>query len=123
LYATSGGQNADQGTIKINGKSYKLIDCIKGPNFQHFHCLNFVNPITIKIGDIVETIVDVDNRKIISAHHTCIHLLQKSLKLHVNQDIKQEGSLITNIKASIDFNYSQKLTDRQLEIIENQIND
>lgn len=123
LYAASGGQNADQGTIKINDRPYKLINCIKGPNLQHFHCLNFVNPITIKIGDIVETIVDADNRKIISAHHTCIHLLQKSLKLHVNQDIKQEGSLITNTKASFDFNYSQKLTDKQLEIIENQIND
>lgn len=123
LYAASGGQNADQGTIKINDRPYKLINCIKGPNLQHFHCLNFVNPITIKIGDIVETVVDVDNRKIISAHHTCIHLLQKSLKLHVNQDIKQEGSLITNTKASFDFNYSQKLTNKQLEIIENQIND
>lgn len=122
LYATSGGQNADQGSIKFNDRSYKLINCIKGPNLQHFHCLNFVNPITIKVGDVVETIVDVDNRKIISAHHTCIHLLQKSLKLHIDQNIKQEGSLITNTKASFDFNYPQKLTDKQLEIIENQIN-
>ena len=122
LYATSGGQKADQGIVKINNGSYKLIDCIKGPNLQNFHCLNFFDPVTIKIGDIVETSVDINNRKIVSAHHTCIHLLQKSLKIHADPNIKQQGSLITNIKASFDFNYSQKLTDKQLEIIENQIN-
>ncbi len=122
LYATSGGQKADQGIVKINNKSYELIDCIKGPNLQNFHCLNFFELVTIKIGDIAETIVDVDNRKIISAHHTCIHLLQKSLKLNVDPNIKQEGSLITNLKASFDFNYSQKLNDEQLVTIENQIN-
>lgn len=123
LYATSGGQKSDKGIVKINNKSYELINCIKGPNLQNFHCLNFFDPVVIKIGDTVETIVDVDNRKITSAHHTCIHLLQKSLKLHVDQNIKQEGSLITNTKASFDFNYSQKLNSRQLEVIEKQIND
>ena len=122
LYATSGGQKADRGIVKINDKSYELIDCIKGPNLQNFHCLNFRDDATIKIGDNVETIVDSNHREIISAHHTCIHLLQKSLKLHIDQNIKQEGSLITNTKASFDFNYSQKLTNKQLEIIENQIN-
>ena len=122
LYATSGGQKADQGTIKINNNYYKLIDCIKGPNLQNFHCLNFHDPISIKIGDIVETRVDINNRKIISAHHTCIHLLQKSLKSNIDTNIKQEGSLITNSKASFDFNYSQKLTDNQLIAIESQIN-
>jgi len=45
----------------------------------------------------------------------------KKMKVHVNQNIRQVGSLITNTKVSFDFNYSQKLTEKHWETIENQI--
>lgn len=80
LYTTSGGQMADQGVIKINNNCYKLIDCIEGPNLQHFQCLNYSDPITKNIGDIVVLNVDIDNRKIISAFNKCDSFITKKFE-------------------------------------------
>lgn len=122
LYANSGGQIADVGTIIINNIEYNVMDVIKGPNLQHFHQIDVVNNEIIKISAIASIHTDKQKRKIIKAHHSSEHLIHKALKTLIDSNIKQEGAFKSHEKVTFDFAFSQKLSNEQLNDIETLIN-
>jgi alanyl-tRNA synthetase len=55
--------------------------------------------------------------------HTATHLLNQALRVVVDPSIHQMGSNITQERLRFDFNYDKKLTDKQIEEVENWINE
>jgi alanyl-tRNA synthetase len=55
-------------------------------------------------------------------YHTATHLLHKALKVVLEKDVQQRGSNITKERLRFDFNFARKLTEEEIEKIENLIN-
>lgn len=116
FYATSGGQIHDTGLI--NNK-YFVSDVIKAPNFQHVH---HVIEADLKLNETVSLEINADDRQRVTRHHSVEHLIQSSLKTNVDKNIKQEGAFKSPDKVTFDFQHHQKLTDNQLQQIEDWVN-
>lgn len=55
-------------------------------------------------------------------YHTATHLLHKALRNVLGEEVLQKGSNITSERMRFDFNYPEKLTQEQLEEVENIVN-
>ncbi len=55
--------------------------------------------------------------------HTATHLLLAALKQVVSKDIKQRGSNITKERLRFDFNYPEKLSDKQIKKVADLVNE
>ncbi|MCQ3915655.1 MAG: hypothetical protein MJ195_02850 [Mycoplasmoidaceae bacterium] len=66
--------------------------------------------------------LDLKAKAIITATHTCEHLMQAALQQTVSKEIKQMGALKNHHKLTFDFQYHKKLTDEQLDQVEDLIN-
>lgn len=121
IYADCGGEVADKGFIEVNGSKLEVLNAIKGPNGQHFHEILPTN-VDIKLKDKAKTICNKQAKAIISATHSCEHLIQAALKQLVDTNIKQMGALKTHEKLTFDFQYPTKLSDDKLNEVEDLIN-
>jgi alanyl-tRNA synthetase len=121
FYATSGGQQHDEGVINIKNKRMNVLDVIKSPNLQHLHLI-YPNDLKINIGDNANLQVDEKCRKMLCANHTTEHLLQHALQTRIDVNIKQKGAFKSLTRLTFDFEYTHKLTNDQITLIENEIN-
>jgi len=55
-------------------------------------------------------------------YHTATHMLHKALKIILGNEVQQMGSNITKERLRFDFNFSRKLTEKEIEEIEKIIN-
>ncbi len=122
IYANCGGEVSDWGWIEVDGNKYKVYDAIKGPNGQHFHSIIGIKGQDITKHTNVLVSLDLEAKKIIQATHTCEHLMQAALQQSVSKDIKQMGALKNHHKLTFDFQYHKKLTDDELQKVEDLIN-
>lgn len=119
IYATSGGQQFDQGYAKRIFKKIVTFDnVIKGPNLQHLH--HFTNA-SFSLGQKWTLWHDSKWRELSRKNHSLEHLLHSALKKVISESIKQEGAFKNAKKATLDFTYPNKLTNEQLEQVENEI--
>ncbi|MBE6137247.1 MAG: alanine--tRNA ligase [Erysipelotrichaceae bacterium] len=116
FYAFSGGQLCDKGTID----NVKVLDVIKMPNGQHLHVLEN-NP--FKVGDIVFSIVDTNNRDLTRKNHSSAHLLQAALQSVLGSHVHQQGSQVGSEYCRFDFNNYQALTDEEILKVEDLVNE
>ncbi len=63
-----------------------------------------------------------DNSEKTKKLHTAAHLLMEALRKVLNKDIHQKGSNITPERLRMDFNFDRKLTNKEIEKIEDMIN-
>ena len=122
IYANCGGEVSDWGWIEVGGNKLKVYDAIKGPNGQHFHSIIGTKGLDITIYTNVIVSLDLKAKNIIAATHTCEHLMQAALQQTVSKEIKQMGALKNHHKLTFDFQYHKKLTDEQLDQVEDLIN-
>jgi len=121
FYPQSGGQAGDFGAMKNKTSEEVLIlDTKKVANTLVIHKISDIN-FDIKNECEYEIIVN-KNRLNSQKNHTATHLLQASLKKVLGNDISQKGSEVTNEKLRFDFNFNTKLTQLQIEEIENIMN-
>ena len=114
LYAESGGQIGDKGTIG----GFEVIDTKK------FNGLNLskVKKANLNVGDEVEVIVD-NSRKEIAKHHSATHLLHSACRMVLGEHISQAGSLVETDKLRFDVTHPKAITNEELEKIENIVNE
>ncbi len=116
FYAEGGGQEADFGTI--NGHE---VDDVQSINGVIVHIMKDKPP--FKTGENVHCLVDLKRRLRLMAHHTATHLVNASARKVLGKHAWQEGASKTPNKATIDIAHFEKLTQEQVQEIENTANE
>ncbi|MFV0275477.1 MAG: alanine--tRNA ligase [Bacilli bacterium] len=122
FYAESGGQVADKGIIKGENFKANVIDVFKGPNRQHIHIVDIIKG-TISKDDNVTLETDKNYRHKLTCNHSCAHLLLKSLKEVLGEEVNQAGNKISSTNFRFDFTYLGKISENQLIKVESLVNE
>jgi len=121
IYALSGGEEPDKGYILVGDKKIEILDCKKAPNGQHLHLIN--TDLVLEVNQSVKVCCDVEMKNVISANHTAEHLVQGTLQKLLSPDLVQKGVNLTHDSLSVSFEWKEKLSDQQLQQIEDYVND
>ena len=118
FYAESGGQVGDSGTIEINGNQVEIFDTVKENNLTvHLAKVLPENPEAI-----FTATVNAINRRLTENNHTATHLLDHALREVLGTHIEQKGSLVNPESLRFDFNHFQKVTEEELQRIQQRVN-
>jgi alanyl-tRNA synthetase len=113
FYPEGGGQACDTGAIN----SIPVIDVQKVGNVI-VHVLDPAIDIPFKKNESVHCVVDKDRRDRLIAHHTATHLISSGSRHVLGRHAWQEGSRKEPDKAHIDIAHYEKLTDEEINAIE-----
>jgi alanyl-tRNA synthetase len=122
FYGESGGQIGDTGFLEGAGFNFTVLDT-KKPVENFIVHKGIVKKGNIKIGDKTHLLVDAEKRKAIQANHSGTHILQASLKTVLGDHIKQSGSQVTAEGMRFDFTHFSKISDEELQRVEDIAND
>lgn len=125
LYAMSGGQVSDLGTISFHQQEIKYLDLRKDVVYGYYiHEIDTDN-IELKIGDQVEIEVYSDFRNKASIHHSAIHVVWQSILNAVGHYVHEVGSKLDDKKCQLQFDVDDKITPdlvaRVVEKVNNEI--
>ncbi|MFP4368697.1 MAG: alanine--tRNA ligase [Candidatus Kapaibacterium sp.] len=120
FYAESGGQIADTGTITLGGETYNVVDVKKSGDAIVHICGRDIEKL---IGETALAKVDAKRRKDIMRNHSATHLLHEALRTVLGEHVQQSGSYVAPGYLRFDFNHFDKVSDEELEKIENIVND
>jgi len=128
FYGESGGQVGDKGRLLVidtqgnpTGAWAEVADTLKKVGLT-------VHKVVIKSGlfrlsDRVLCLPDKDSRHCTARNHTATHLLHKALRLTLGEHVKQGGSLVSPERLRFDFSHFYALEEREIEAIEDLINE
>lgn len=122
FYAEMGGEVADTGYIKNKTTEAKVTMVKKANHGQHLLHVEVMYG-KIKVGDKFDQIPDFKIREKVKKNHSATHILQKALQDILDPNIHQEGAYYDDKILRLDFNYPTKLTDEQLQEIEEKVNE
>ncbi|MGO1838884.1 MAG: alanine--tRNA ligase [Candidatus Microbacterium stercoravium] len=109
LYAESGGQVADRGTIMGSGFELDVIDVQRPVPGLVSHTVT-VHSGEVAVGDAATTIVDEENRRRAQAAHSATHLVHAALRDTLGSGATQAGSLNRAGYLRFDFSWGQALS-------------
>ena len=122
FYGESGGQTGDVGTISNNeGLHLSVSDTSKPLGRLHAHHAT-VEAGTIKAGDTVRLVVDVERRDRIRANHSATHLVHAALRNRLGSHVTQKGSLVAEERLRFDFSHPKPLSGEDIAAIEAEVN-
>ncbi len=116
FYPEGGGQVADTG--KINGIP---VDYVLKAAGIILHEVKDVSK--FRKGMEVSGEVDLGRRKIITRHHTAVHLLNAACREILGEHIWQAGSYKDEHKGQLDVTHYKRITNDELEKIEKKVNE
>ncbi len=123
LYAESGGQVGDKGTISPQNSEtvFFVSDTQKNSSGIFTHYITVVNG-TLSVGDSVTVTVDTDRRNAIRRNHTAAHLLQAGLRAVLGTHVEQAGQLVNDKAVRFDYTHFSGLTADEISKVENFVN-
>lgn len=110
LYAESGGQAADAGTIVGDGFSLEVLDVQKPVKGLFSHRVR-VSSGSIEVGDSAQTIVDPEWRLGACQAHSATHVVHAALRQVLGPEALQSGSYNKPGYMRLDFNWGEALSD------------
>ncbi len=119
FYAESGGQVGDKGVLDFNGERISVLDTKK----ENDLIIHYVNKLPVKIGESVTAKIDVSLREAIILNHSATHLLHAALRKVLGTHVQQKGSLVGPEYLRFDFSHFSKMTDEELEQVQNIVNE
>ena len=124
FYVESGGQVSDTGTITGVGQDsweIQVTDMRKPAAGMIVHVGEVIsgNP---RVNDNATALVDIKRRFDIMRNHTATHLLHAELRSLLGAHARQAGSLVAPDHLRFDFTHPQAVTSKELEIIEEGVN-
>ncbi len=122
LYAEQGGQQADTGSIVIDGQAEFVVEDCQVFNGYVLHS-GFFSHGTLKVGDAVVASYDELRRWPLRNNHTGTHILNFALREILGDHIDQKGSLVAPTKLRFDFSHKQGVTVPELKKIEDICNE
>lgn len=120
LYPEGGGPIGDSGRLFSNGLQIAEI-----VNTRKYFDLNIseVIPNIILESNMNVVVIVSDNRREIAKHHSATHLLHASLRKLLGEHVSQAGSLVESNRLRFDFTHSKSLSQSELNILQNMVND
>jgi alanyl-tRNA synthetase len=124
FYAESGGQVGDMGVLQISSNNPTLFvvedtQKIQPDVFGHH---GQVKSGFIKVGDLVDAIVDEAARARTIRNHSVTHLMHRALRDVLGMHVQQKGSLVDQAKTRFDFSHNAPMTDTQIRAVESRVN-
>lgn len=109
LYAESGGQVADKGTIVGPGYELEVLDVQRPVPGLISHTVEVTRG-SVVVDDVATTIVDAANRRAARQAHSATHLVHAALRDTLGPSATQAGSLNRAGYMRFDFSWSQALS-------------
>ena len=109
LYAESGGQEADAGTIVGNGFELEVLDVQKPVKGLISHKVQVTSG-EVSVGSPATTLVDHDWRRGATQAHSATHLIHAALRQVLGQDAHQAGSYNKAGYMRLDFSWNNALS-------------
>ena len=121
FYAESGGQVGDTGRFIGNGVTVDVLDTVKNGNIT-VHKIQMIEG-RISVGDTLTGEVDAELRNATRLNHSATHLMHAALRQVLGDHVKQRGSLVEPDRLRFDFSHFEKVTSKELRLIERQVNE
>ncbi len=120
LYAESGGQVGDCGTLKNAKLNFTVKDTRKqGEYFLH---MGILEQGELVVGEALGCNVDNSLRQPIALNHSATHLMHAALRNILGTHVQQKGSLVSPRYLRFDFSHNQPLSESELRQIETMVN-
>jgi alanyl-tRNA synthetase len=123
FYAEAGGQVGDRGWLYSDDHNTVVAE-VTGCYYpvQGVRAHQVVAKQSIRIGQIVDAVVDTNVRESTMRNHTATHLLQAGLREVLGKHVKQAGSLVAPNHLRFDFSHFTGVAEEELQDIEDLIN-
>ncbi|MDB6426093.1 alanine--tRNA ligase [Curtobacterium sp. 20TX0008] len=121
LYAESGGQDADQGSIVGNGFDLEVLDVQRPVAGLWSHTVQ-VRSGEVGVGDAATTVVDGEYRRGATQAHSATHLVNAALRDVLGPEALQAGSYNKAGYMRLDFSWSQPVSGATRSEIEEVVN-
>lgn len=121
FYAESGGQVGDKGELRNEVSHFNVEDTFRIQANVFGHQGELLEG-EIKVGDLLNTIVDVQERTDVMRNHSATHILHKALREVLGDHVQQKGSLVDASKTRFDFTHQSPITAAQIRRIEDIVN-
>src|SRR5947199_2577185 len=121
FYAESGGQVGDTGSLTSPTAAAHVQDTYSPARGVIVHKVEMEFG-KLSLNDEVQAQVDEERRRRIAANHTGTHILHAVLRETLGIHVKQAGSLVEPDRLRFDYTHFAPLTDREIEEIEQKIN-
>ncbi|HEX4669631.1 MAG TPA: alanine--tRNA ligase [Solirubrobacterales bacterium] len=120
FYAEGGGQVADSGLLRWDGREAEVLDVYRVGEDQvlEVEAQGGVTP-----GTAVEAVVDRETRHATMRNHTATHLLHAALRERLGTHVRQAGSAVRPDKLRFDFTHGQALSPAELRDVEDRVNE
>jgi alanyl-tRNA synthetase len=134
FYAEGGGQIADSGVLRADGRELAVEDVYRLGDDQALR----VTPVDSSAsrpgstgsasyvpepGTPVEAVVDRETRHATMRNHTATHLLHAALRERLGTHVRQAGSAVRPDKLRFDFTHGAPLSAEELRAVEDRVND
>jgi len=121
FYAESGGQVGDKGELRNEAVRFAVEDTFKiqADVFGH---QGEVQEGELKVGDVINALVDVEKRTETMRNHSATHILHKALREVLGDHVQQKGSLVDASKTRFDFTHNAPITAQEIRRIEDIVN-
>ncbi|MFQ5811678.1 MAG: alanine--tRNA ligase [Anaerolineae bacterium] len=123
FYVESGGQVSDTGVILQDGEWEVAVSDVRQPLSGLIVHIGDVLSGVFRVGDSARALVDAERRADIARNHTATHLLHNALRRVLGEHVQQAGSLVAPDRLRFDFTHSAMLTQDELSLIEQLVNE
>jgi len=122
FYGESGGQIGDIGYLYKNNEVIAEVTDTQKATDGRIYSRIVVNT-SIRTNEIIQAGIADSRRESISRNHSATHLLHSALKKVLGSHAQQKGSLVTADKLRFDFNHFSPMSQEEIELVENLVND
>lgn len=119
FYAESGGQIGDTGSISTLNETIEVVDTKKENNLV----IHFVETLPENVNATFNAKVDTEKRNETTKNHSATHLMHEALREVLGTHVEQKGSYVGDDYLRFDFSHFSKMTDEELAIVEQKVND